>query len=49
MNYQPSEAWSGLKQIQKRFDVFTGGGLRALGKRRLRFLREKLGRLDRNH
>jgi hypothetical protein len=49
MNYQLSQAWSGLKQFQKRFDVLTGGGFRAMAKRRLRFLHAKLGRLDRNH
>ena len=42
MNYQLSQAWSGLKQFQKKFDVLTGGGFRALAKRRLRFLRAKL-------
>ncbi len=49
VNYQLSQAWSGVEQLRKRIDVFTGGGFRALAKRRLRFLREKLGRLDRNH
>jgi hypothetical protein len=49
MNYQLSQAWSGVKQFQKRFDVFTGGGLRALAKRRLIFLSEKIGSLDKNH
>jgi predicted SAM-dependent methyltransferase len=43
MNCQLNQAWSGIKQFQKRFDMFTGGGFRAFAKRRLRFLREKRG------
>jgi hypothetical protein len=49
MNRQLNQAWSGVKQFQKRFDMFTGGGFRAFAKRRLRLLREKIGRLDTSH
>ena len=47
MNHPLNRDSRGIRQFRKWFDALTGGGFRALAKRRLKFLRGTRDRLDR--